>query len=608
MTFIALKRVLFPIFCLGQIILLLLSSSALADSEGGRENLFLLGVDARALGMGGAYVSVTEGASSVYWNPAGLALLDRGEASFLHVSLWENTYYDFLSAAYPTLDFGSFGVGAIRLGSSDIDRRDLNNLDLGSFDNTQMLYIISAASSFPFYTKGGLSFKIYNHSIAGNSATGIGLDLGILATPNPHFSWGVNLQDLLEPTLQLQNSKEKIPFNLKAGMSYNQNIGPLSILLATDIDQTRSRQIELHFGGEIGVENLVFLRGGYDRGYGTVGAGFKWNWVRADYALKGHPDLEETHRFSLTIQFGNSIEQRRLTKVETSRGQYELVSQKERDRRVQNFLNEGRQHEAKGDLVAALEAYNKILALEPQNKFALDKAEQLRQKLQKRAAQPAMELEKVSQSQISLNRAKELYQRGSYKLAHERVQEALKISPDNAEALKLQSEIKLSLANQVMSLEEEAKKSYNSGNVQQAILFWSRILELDSTNQSAVQGLKQADRQVRLNAHIKSGLEYFNAGNFSSAQREFYSALSISPNDPVATDYIQKVRAKLEKATTLEDIKQDPQIWQLYQLGLERYQKGDYQGAIQAWEEVLKVYPDNQNTLRNLEQARLRLK
>jgi cytochrome c-type biogenesis protein CcmH/NrfG len=33
----------------------------------------------------------------------------------------------------------------------------------------------------------------------------------------------------------------------------------------------------------------------------------------------------------------------------------------------------------------------------------------------------------------------------------------------------------------------------------------------------------------------------------------------------------------------------------------------DYQKAIDAWEQVLEVYPNNANTLNNLEQARLRL-
>src|SRR3972149_696648 len=100
---------------LSTIIILVLGTSIFADGDAGRESVFLLGVDARALGMGGAFVAVTSGASSVYWNPAGLALLDKTEVSLLHVSLWEDTYYDFVGIGYPTLDYGSLGIGAIRL-------------------------------------------------------------------------------------------------------------------------------------------------------------------------------------------------------------------------------------------------------------------------------------------------------------------------------------------------------------------------------------------------------------------------------------------------------------------------------------------------------------
>lgn len=221
-----------------------------------------------------------------------------------------------------------------------------------------------------------MSFKIYNQSIDGNSANGVGLDLGILATPSQHFSWGINLQDLLEPTLQLTGQKEKIPFNLKAGMSFYQSLGPISFLLATDIDQTRSRQAELHFGGEVGIDKAVFLRGGYDRGFATLGAGVKWDWLRADYALKTNPDLGETHRFSLTVQFGRSAEQRRLARDERNQSQMEISWQKERQQRINSYLSEAKQMEKESKWLAALESYNKVLALSPDHELATKKAEE----------------------------------------------------------------------------------------------------------------------------------------------------------------------------------------------------------------------------------------
>ncbi|MDZ7725819.1 MAG: hypothetical protein U5R06_24085 [candidate division KSB1 bacterium] len=47
-----------------------------------------LGVGARAIGMGGAYTSVADDYSGVYWNPAGIGQMDRSE---FHVGLNRNT-------------------------------------------------------------------------------------------------------------------------------------------------------------------------------------------------------------------------------------------------------------------------------------------------------------------------------------------------------------------------------------------------------------------------------------------------------------------------------------------------------------------------------------
>ena len=91
------------------------------------------------------------------------------------------------------------------------------------------------------------------------------------------------------------------------------------------------------------------------------------------------------------------------------------------------------------------------------------------------------------------------------------------------------------------------------------------------------------------------------------AEKQLNLALSIEPQDQTAQEYLQRVRARTAKRTTLEDLKKDTEIWKIYQEGLSQYQQGNYQEAIDLWNEVLKVYPNNANTLRNIQQARARL-
>src|SRR2546423_897852 len=50
-------------------------------------------VGARAIGMGEAYPALADDASSLYWNPAGIALLNQSEASFMYNQLFEDLTY-----------------------------------------------------------------------------------------------------------------------------------------------------------------------------------------------------------------------------------------------------------------------------------------------------------------------------------------------------------------------------------------------------------------------------------------------------------------------------------------------------------------------------------
>ena len=51
-----------------------------------------IGPGARSIGMGSAYVSVADDASSIYWNPAGIASLNQTEVQSLHSLVSRNKF------------------------------------------------------------------------------------------------------------------------------------------------------------------------------------------------------------------------------------------------------------------------------------------------------------------------------------------------------------------------------------------------------------------------------------------------------------------------------------------------------------------------------------
>lgn len=66
-----------------------------------------IGAGARPISMGGAYTALADDINSIYWNPAGLAIIGgSGEATFNHAEWLADTQYDFAAFFLKCLGFG----------------------------------------------------------------------------------------------------------------------------------------------------------------------------------------------------------------------------------------------------------------------------------------------------------------------------------------------------------------------------------------------------------------------------------------------------------------------------------------------------------------------
>ncbi|MFH1010017.1 MAG: UPF0164 family protein, partial [bacterium] len=85
---------------------------ALPQSKVGTTAAPFLGiaVGARALGMGGAFVSVADDATALYWNPAGIARLSSYEVILVHTDWISDLSYDFVGVVFPLRGAGALGI------------------------------------------------------------------------------------------------------------------------------------------------------------------------------------------------------------------------------------------------------------------------------------------------------------------------------------------------------------------------------------------------------------------------------------------------------------------------------------------------------------------
>src|SRR5258705_452634 len=65
-----------------------------------------IGIGARAVGMGEAFVAVANDPSAIYWNPAGLASLQRRELSISHVQWPADVTYEHVTLILPSRRLG----------------------------------------------------------------------------------------------------------------------------------------------------------------------------------------------------------------------------------------------------------------------------------------------------------------------------------------------------------------------------------------------------------------------------------------------------------------------------------------------------------------------
>ena len=80
-----------------------------------------IGVGARAVGLGESFVAVANDPSAIFWNPAGLASLQRQEVALSHVGWPADVNYEHITYVLPVRKFGGSLGFQLGLLATEID-------------------------------------------------------------------------------------------------------------------------------------------------------------------------------------------------------------------------------------------------------------------------------------------------------------------------------------------------------------------------------------------------------------------------------------------------------------------------------------------------------
>ncbi len=304
-----------------------------------------IGVGARANAMGGAYSSVANDVSAIYWNPAGIASVNETQTLFTYTKMFADININYFGFVIPAGDYGTFGasVTALNVGDMDVTTEFLPEGTGEKFSAGSYAFTLSYAKFITENFAVGANVKYIRESIYNSSASGIAFDIGTIFT-TPFYgikfassisNYGSKMQmsgdDLLvryDPDPQRAGNNQTIdayyktdefelPLRLQIGISRDFKIlDEHRLTLAIDATHPNDNNQWVNIGSEISLFNdLISLRGGYktlflkDTQEGlTLGAGIKYDGlgffkISVDYSYQQLKFLDNMHSFSIMLGF-----------------------------------------------------------------------------------------------------------------------------------------------------------------------------------------------------------------------------------------------------------------------------------------------------------------
>lgn len=280
-----------------------------------------IGVSARAVGMGNAFLAVANDASAIYYNPAGLPQLVQREIILTHVDYPADITYDFGGLTYPMRRFGGvLGVGFYFLNSGDMDYTTYAHPSLGSewssgqtFSAKEYAVALSYGRYLTQRFSIGGTVKFIDELYEVERSVGWAADIGTLYnTGFRNFKIGMVMTNF-GPDLKFIQESYPLPISFKFGVSMEAlNFGDHKTLVDMEIGHPNDNLEKFNGGIEYSYKDFLTLRVGdqfgYDTGDLSFGAGVKIPLysktnLRVDYGYFNFGKLDQVHRFTLNLSF-----------------------------------------------------------------------------------------------------------------------------------------------------------------------------------------------------------------------------------------------------------------------------------------------------------------
>ena len=265
----------------------------------------------RSEAMGGAFTAVADDLDAFYYNPAGYAFQTDGRFNsyFSRVDNEQNVFY--FGAGENLAKNTYFAVNMITSSLAGIPLTTYSGgkvIDSGSsFDYSASALNLAGAYAVSKKLAFGMNFKIIQESLYENSASGSGLDIGVLYKYSDVLNIGYSALNIIAPVMVWDTesgNEDTVYGDNRFGISY---VLDDDLMVAYDLS-IGVDNISNHLGMEYFVNELFSLRVGMAEAAYYVGMGMVVDSFHFDYSYGDEYDslVESTHKIALGYSWGGS--------------------------------------------------------------------------------------------------------------------------------------------------------------------------------------------------------------------------------------------------------------------------------------------------------------
>lgn len=257
--------------------------------------------------------------------------------------------------------------------------------------------------------------------------------------------------------------------------------------------------------------------------------------------------------------------------------------------RLDEFLLKGRQALGRSHFQDARQWFNKALSIDhsPQTEHEVA---QLEQQILTKADELAAQAEQASRT-------------GKYKQARQMFAQALSLVPAHQVSLAGRSNLDAAIDEVIKAQLQQATDMQQQADYSSAMNAYRTVLDIAPDNREALDGLRQSRQKhaEELNLLVSQGLQALDDGEWAAAEAHLSKALSQDAYHKGA----QQLRQRLEQVRQTGAQPGDEQ--KLYLQGVTYYTQGQYAEAIKSWETVLILQPEHEKASHNIAKTKRKM-